>query len=83
MDGIEAVAFVNKEQEVPVVLVSAHPGRRLVARSGAEYIMAFLVKPVKPADLQAAIALAVTRFEQYHRVRPRRPACGNRWKTAR
>ena len=36
---------------------------------GAEYIMSYLVKPVKPADLQAAITLAVARFEQYRRVR--------------
>ena len=31
--------------------------------------MAYLVKPVKPADLEAAIRLAVLRFEQYQRVR--------------
>ena len=31
--------------------------------------MAYLNKPVKPADLQAAITLAVFRFEQYQQVR--------------
>jgi two-component system, response regulator PdtaR len=69
MDGIEAAAAVNHEREVPVVLVSAHTEGDLLARSGAEYIMSYLVKPVKPADLQAAITLAVARFEQYQRVR--------------
>jgi AmiR/NasT family two-component response regulator len=69
MDGIQAAAEINREREVPVVLVSAHTEGELLARSGAEYIMSYLVKPVKPADLQAAITLAVARFEQYQRVR--------------
>jgi response regulator NasT len=69
MDGIEAAAVVNRERQVPVVLVSGHTDGELLARSGAEYIMSYLVKPVKPADLQAAITLAVARFEQYQRVR--------------
>jgi response regulator NasT len=69
MDGIDAAAEVNREHEVPVVLVSAHTEGELLARSGAEYIMSYLVKPIKPADLQAAITLAVSRFEQYQRVR--------------
>jgi response regulator NasT len=69
MDGIEAAAAVNRECEVPVVLVSGHQEPELLARSGAEYIMAYLVKPVKPPDLQAALTLAVTRFEQFQKVR--------------
>jgi response regulator NasT len=69
MDGIEAATAVNREREVPVILVSAHQEAELLSRSGAEYIMAYLVKPVKPADLQAAITLAVFRFEQYQQVR--------------
>jgi response regulator NasT len=69
LDGIEAAAQANRHREVPVVLVSAHHEGELLMRSGAEYIMAYLVKPVKPADLQAAITLAVARFEQYQRVR--------------
>lgn len=69
MDGIEAAAVVNRERNIPVVLVSGHTEGELLARSGAEYIMSYLIKPVKPADLQAAITLAVARFEQYQRVR--------------
>jgi response regulator NasT len=69
MDGIEAAAEVNRDSEVPVVLVSAYTEGDLLARSHAEYIMSYLVKPIKPADLQAAISLAVARFEQYQRIR--------------
>ena len=37
MDGIEAAAVVNRERTVPVVLVSGHIERELLARCGAEY----------------------------------------------
>jgi response regulator NasT len=69
MDGIDAVAEINRIREVPVILISGHQEEELLHRSGAEYIMAYLLKPVKPADLHAAITLAVVRFEQYQRVR--------------
>ncbi|HEY7427709.1 MAG TPA: response regulator [Gemmataceae bacterium] len=69
MDGIEAATAVNREHEVPVILVSAHQEAEVLSRSGGEHIMAYLIKPVKPADLQAAITLAVLRFEQYQHVR--------------
>jgi AmiR/NasT family two-component response regulator len=69
MDGSTAATEVNRDREVPVILVSAHQESDLLSQSGAEYLMAYLVKPVKPADLQAAITLAVLRFEQYQRVR--------------
>jgi response regulator NasT len=69
MDGIEAAAAVNRERSVPVVLVSGYTEAELLARSGAEYIMSYLVKPVKPSDLQVAITLAVARFDQYQHVR--------------
>jgi response regulator NasT len=69
MDGIDAAAEINRVREVPVILISGHQEEELLNRAGAEYIMAYLVKPVKPADLHAAITLAVVRFEQYQRVR--------------
>jgi response regulator NasT len=69
MDGIEAAAAVNRDRSVPVMLISGYTEAELLTRSGAEYIMSYLVKPVKPADLQAAITLAVTHFELYQRVR--------------
>jgi response regulator NasT len=65
LDGIDSVAAINREGEIPAILVSAHHNAELLERAGAEYIMAYLVKPIKPVDLQAAITLAVQRFEQF------------------
>jgi response regulator NasT len=68
LDGVEAAALVNRERQVPVILVTAHPGVDFLARAGEGRIMAYLAKPIKPVDLQAAISLAVMRFEQVQRL---------------
>src|SRR5262249_35244572 len=68
MDGIEASQQVNRERAVPVILVSAYHDAELVVRAGAEPIMAYLLKPVREADLTAAIYLAVLRFEPFQKL---------------
>jgi response regulator NasT len=69
-DGIEAVAEINREAEVPVILVSAYEvGGGQLDRPGAEAVMGYLVKPIKQADLEAAIAVATRRFEQLRAAR--------------
>jgi response regulator NasT len=37
----------------------------LIQRAEADHVMAFLVKPIKQADLEPAIAIAMRRFEQF------------------
>ncbi len=64
MDGIEAAAAVNREHAVPVVLVSAYHESELLARAGQAPVMAYLIKPVKQASVEAAIATAVARFDE-------------------
>jgi two-component system, response regulator PdtaR len=65
LDGIDAAAAVNREQLVPVILVTGHHDTQLVARAGAEHIMAYLIKPVKPVELEATIPLAMVRFDHF------------------
>jgi response regulator NasT len=67
MDGLEAAAAVNRERQVPVVLVTAHPESDFLAHGGG-HVMAYLSKPIKPVDLLAAIQLAVLRFEQFQQL---------------
>jgi response regulator NasT len=68
-DGLEAADEVNRSRPVPVILVSGHSSPELLARAGADYVMAYLTKPVKPADLETAIHLAVLRFERFQALR--------------
>ena len=69
LDGIQAAAEVSRGREVPVILVSAHHDAELQARAGQGPVMAYLIKPVKQADLETAINLAMTRFEQFRALR--------------
>jgi response regulator NasT len=69
MDGIDAAVQIYRERPVPVILVSAFHDPELIARAEADHILAYLVKPIKQADLGPAIAVAVRRFEQFEALR--------------
>lgn len=64
MTGIEAAKQIATERSVPVILVSAFHDRALTDRAETEHIVGYLVKPIKQADLEPTIALAMQRFEQ-------------------
>lgn len=69
MDGIDAAAAVCRDHPVPVILVSAFHERELLERAEAEHVLAYLVKPIKAADLMPAIGIALRRFEQFQALR--------------
>ncbi len=68
LDGIQAVQEVSRDKPVPVILVSAHHDAELVVRAGTGHVMAYLLKPVREADLSTAIYLAVLRFEHFQKL---------------
>lgn len=69
MDGIDAAVALHEARPVPVVLVSGYHDPELIRRAEADHILAYLVKPIKQADLVPAIALAMRRFEQFEQLR--------------
>ena len=69
MDGIEAATIIFDERPIPVILVSAYHDRELIERAENDHILAYLVKPIKQADLEPAIGLAVRRFQQFQELR--------------
>jgi response regulator NasT len=69
MDGIDAASQICKDFPIPVILVSAYHDHDLVERAEEDHILAFLVKPIKQADLEPAIAIATRRFEQFQALR--------------
>lgn len=64
MDGIEAGTEVNRDRQVPIILLSAHHDEELVKRALSAPFMAYLVKPVTEADLRTAVPLAMSRFRE-------------------
>jgi two-component system, response regulator PdtaR len=69
MDGIEAAIQIYRDRPVPVILVSAYHDATLIERAEADHILGYLVKPIKQADLEPVINLAVRRFEQIQELR--------------
>jgi response regulator NasT len=69
LDGIDAALKIYDERPVPVILVSAYSNAKLIERAEADHILGYLVKPIKWADLEAAIVLALRRFEQLETLR--------------
>ncbi len=69
MDGIDAASRIYQDRPVPVILVSAYHDAPLIERAESDHIMGYLVKPIKQADLNPAIAIAVRRFEQFMALR--------------
>ena len=69
MDGIDAATEIYKSMALPVILVSAYHDAALIARAEADHIMGYLVKPIKQADLEPVIALAMRRFQQFQELR--------------
>ena len=73
MDGIDAATTIYREAPVPVILVSAYHDPELIARAEADHILGYLVKPIKQADLEPVIGLALRRFEQFQALRQADP----------
>ena len=63
MDGIDAAIEISLKQPVPIILVSAYHDADLLERAAVSHVMAYLVKPIKRADLEAAIAIVRRRYD--------------------
>jgi AmiR/NasT family two-component response regulator len=69
MDGIEAATRVFQERPTPFILVSAYHDQSLIERAEVDHVMSYLIKPIKQADLEPAIAIAMRRFSQFQALR--------------
>jgi response regulator NasT len=69
MDGIDAASIIYRREPIPVILVSGHHDAQLIERAELDHVLAYLVKPIKQADLEPAIAIAMRRFEQFQALR--------------
>jgi response regulator NasT len=69
MDGIDAARAACDERPVPIILVSAFHDQQLLDRAEEDYVLAYLVKPIKATHLVPAINIALRRFEQFQDLR--------------
>ena len=74
--GSRSAAAVTAAEDCPVVLFTSHTDVELIARARAAGVMAFLLKPLRAAELTPALDLAIARFSEAR-------ALKQRWPTAR
>jgi response regulator NasT len=65
MDGLEVAEAITAKRRIPILMLTAYSDRELVERATKLAVLAYLVKPVKEADLGLAIELAMVRFEEW------------------
>ena len=67
-DGVDAAREVMARAPCPIVLLTSRTEPAVIRRARAAGVMAFLVKPLRPAELGPAIELAVARFREFEAV---------------
>lgn len=68
-DGIETAAHVIETADCPVVLFTSHTDALLVQRAREAGVMAYLLKPLRAAELAPALDLAIARFGENRQLR--------------
>lgn len=70
MDGLAVAEAIADQCPVAVVMLTAYSERELVQRAAAtETVQAYLVKPIREADLGPALELATARFAEWRVLR--------------
>jgi signal transduction histidine kinase len=72
MDGIEAMRAIYGWRPIPVIMISGYYDPNLVERATREFLLSYLVKPIKPTDIEPAIVTAQRRFADMERLRRER-----------
>ena len=62
MDGLEAARQMQERCPLPVIVLTAHPGRELVDQAAAAGVGAYLLKSSTAQELDRAITIARARF---------------------
>lgn len=64
MDGIDAASLLTRERIAPVLLLTAYYDKAKVERAKEAGVIAYLVKPFRESDLEPAIEVALSRFQE-------------------
>jgi response regulator NasT len=65
MDGIAAAKIISAEKLAPVLLLTAFSQKEIVEKAKDSGVLAYLVKPIKEANLFPAIEIALSRFQEF------------------
>jgi response regulator NasT len=69
LDGIDAVRSIASHNHLPVILVTGYYDEETVRRAEVAQVSNYLIKPIREADLNAAIRFTVQQFENLESLR--------------
>jgi response regulator NasT len=64
LNGLDALHQIYQQRVIAAVAITADQNQDIIRRASEEHVLAFLVKPVQPAQLGAAVHIAWTRFQE-------------------
>lgn len=64
MDGLVAAGLIYRNSATPVILLSGHCDRSLIALAEENHVLAYLLKPITQLQLEPAIAVAMRRHAE-------------------
>ena len=63
-DGLQAAKTICRQRPIPILILTAFSDSELIEKATDLPIQGYLIKPIKAADLTAAISVATKRFEE-------------------
>jgi len=72
MDGIDAAEVINKHIGLPIIFVTAHADKSILARAKLTEPVGFINKPLRQKDLQTTLELAASKIKKPVKSRRRR-----------
>ena len=63
-DGLQAAKTLAQTDPLPILLLTAFSEEELIEQASDLPIQGYLIKPIKPEELSAAIAVAIKRFRE-------------------
>lgn len=64
LDGLEAVARINRDRRIPTIMLTAYSQPELVDRAVHLGVFAFMVKPIKEHELLPTLEVALARADE-------------------
>lgn len=64
-NGLDTMIEIGEEDPLPSVIITASRSLKLVEKAMEDHVMAYLMEPVRPDELEAAIVVAESRFDQF------------------
>jgi response regulator NasT len=63
-DGLQAAKTICRDRPIPILILTAFSDADLIEKATDMPIQGYLIKPIQPAELTAAISVATKRFEE-------------------